>query len=96
MSAKSGIWCWSGDQMVWVGKAHIKCPGREAGYAVRGPLYGYIGQKTNCLFFGEVRRPARVELWGCGRKTNVVGSARVCAHTGCVSVGIHLHSSAKL
>ena len=48
--------------MVWVGKAHIKCPGREAGYAVRGPLYGYIGQKTNMFVFGEVRGPARLSF----------------------------------
>ena len=48
---------------------------------------GILVKRPICLFFDEVRRPARVELWGCGRKTNVVGSARVCAHTGCVSVG---------
>ena len=55
---------------------------------------GILVERPIVVFFGEVRRPARVELWGCGRKTNVVGSARVCAHTGCVSVG-NTHNPAQ-
>lgn len=36
------------------------------------------------------------ERLGGGRMTIVGGSEGVCAHTGCVSVGLHLQSSSKL